>query len=571
MIRDGWRAIAPLLAARRREFWRLAGLAGALACMILAAVFLLARLAAGAEFGLTGVAASCVFLAGGIVWAGYKACAVMAGLKSDLAGEWLRELVPRVLFAQKLLEYDRSGGSVVRALDADVQTAASACAVTGPSAVLWSAGLLAPLALAYFIRPEFGVIALLIPVLCFLPLAYQFEKLRAGSARAAAAAIRRLDRILETMRRLDGIKACGREEETAAAYEASLPGYAAESEEDGIAVFAAKLFVAVMPVLLAFFALLRAAGIYSDGYSNPASLFAAVSLIALMAFAVSRIAALVRELARQSVSLACIRRLFESYEPVRRHTGKPLILSGGDIALSGVGLESGGRPVFSRVTLSIPTGKHIAVAGASASGKTAFVRMLAKLAAPQAGRIDIDGQNIYELSLSSFRAKVAFVPETPDIFTGTLEENIRFGAALDGAQLAAAAEAAGLARFIASMPAGLATPVSPGMTELTASVRARIMLARALCGRPRILILDTIMQPLAPFEEAAFFTALRRFSPGMTVIAVAGRRSSAVCADYICALRGVNGVTLYQAGAAGADNFLDGVFGAGAAGVKLAR
>ena len=194
-------------------------------------------------------------------------------------------------------------------------------------------------------------------------------------------------------------------------------------------------------------------------------------------------------------------------------------------------------PIFSGVSLRIRSGETVAVMGATGCGKTAFAGLIPRFYDPDAGTVLIDGLDVISYSREALLGKVSFALQKSELFSATVRENISWGKpdATDE-EIRAAAAAAQADEFIAKLPEGYDTLLTEGGTSLSGGQRQRIALARAILKPAEILILDDATSALDTKTEAAFFSALSRFAPGVTKIVVAQRISTARRADRIIVL-----------------------------------
>jgi len=198
-----------------------------------------------------------------------------------------------------------------------------------------------------------------------------------------------------------------------------------------------------------------------------------------------------------------------------------------------------GRPVLRDVSLSIQPGELIALVGPSGAGKSTLLSLLLRFADPDRGRVLLDGRDIREATLASLRAQVALVPQDPLIVRGTVADTIRYGRLdADDVAVAAAAEAAGAAGFIAALPEGYATEVGPRGARLSGGQRQRLAIARALVRDAPLLLLDEATAALDTLAEARLRETLDRLAAGRTTLLVAHRLSTARWADRIVVLDG---------------------------------
>ncbi len=193
-----------------------------------------------------------------------------------------------------------------------------------------------------------------------------------------------------------------------------------------------------------------------------------------------------------------------------------------------------GRRVLHGIDLFAPAGAHVAIVGETGSGKSTFVRLLARLADPLDGRILYDGVDLREVSAASRRRRIRMVPQDGFLFDMTVLENVLAGR--EGAterDVRAAFEELGLGEWVASLPEGLHTRVGERGEALSVGERQLVSLARAQIGDPGLLILDEATSAVDPATERRISEALRRLSAGRTSITIAHRLSTAESAERI--------------------------------------
>ena len=212
---------------------------------------------------------------------------------------------------------------------------------------------------------------------------------------------------------------------------------------------------------------------------------------------------------------------------------------GGEVRFTDVSFRHGARSEgLSDVSFAAAPGTTVALVGPSGAGKTTLVRLAMRMIDPQSGRVAIDGVDLRDLKFSALREAVALVPQDVALFNDTLEANIAFGRPdATPTEIAAAAEAAELSAFVASLPEGMATKVGERGLKLSGGERQRVGLARALLADPRVLILDEATSALDSRTEAAIQQTLRRARKGRTTLVVAHRLSTIADADEILVLR----------------------------------
>jgi ABC-type bacteriocin/lantibiotic exporter with double-glycine peptidase domain len=165
------------------------------------------------------------------------------------------------------------------------------------------------------------------------------------------------------------------------------------------------------------------------------------------------------------------------------------------LRLRQVSYAHGGRvPVLDALELDVPPGDRVALIGGPGSGKSALADVLTGLRAPTSGAVELDGVDLRQRSSDVLRETVELVRE-PQLFDGTLEDNVRLGRE-DPRAVRELLDALGLLDELSSLPQGLATYVSGAHSPLHAGQALRLAVARALLGRPRLLVLDEVLDDL---------------------------------------------------------------------------
>ncbi|MBI4614044.1 MAG: ABC transporter ATP-binding protein [Planctomycetes bacterium] len=196
------------------------------------------------------------------------------------------------------------------------------------------------------------------------------------------------------------------------------------------------------------------------------------------------------------------------------------------------------RPVLQGVDLHATPGRTIALVGPSGSGKSTFVKLLPRFYDVSRGRVSIDGKDVRDLSLGDLRRQIAIVPQDGVLFSGTIEENIRYGR-LDATagEVRAAALQSDAHGFIEALPEGYATRVGEGGATLSGGERQRIALARAFLKDAPILVLDEATSSLDSASENSIQQALSRLRLGRTAFVIAHRLATVLSADRIAVFR----------------------------------
>jgi thiol reductant ABC exporter CydD subunit len=195
------------------------------------------------------------------------------------------------------------------------------------------------------------------------------------------------------------------------------------------------------------------------------------------------------------------------------------------------------RDALGEVDLVLHPGETVALVGESGGGKSTLAALLLRFADPSSGRILVGADDLSTLDAAGWRRRIAYVPQRPTLFRGTIAENIRLGdASADDAGVRHAAELAGAHEFVARLPDGYATLVGDGGRSLSTGERRRIALARAFLRDAPLVILDEPTADLDPASAGAVHTAIDRIRAGRTALLVAHRPELAALADRIVSI-----------------------------------
>ena len=214
-----------------------------------------------------------------------------------------------------------------------------------------------------------------------------------------------------------------------------------------------------------------------------------------------------------------------------------------DIVLADFGVRlPDGRPLLGSIDLELAAGAHIAILGASGAGKTSLIEAMARLRLHD-GRMLVGGAAPEEMGEAALRQVMAFVPQRPRLFAGSIADNIRLGRRdASDAEIIVAAETACLSRVLARAPLGLATPLGDGGLGLSGGEIQRVALARLYLRDPAVILLDEPTAHLDRHTEAEVIERLLDFAAGRTLIAAT--HSAAVAAGMDRAYRLVGGALL---------------------------
>ncbi len=192
------------------------------------------------------------------------------------------------------------------------------------------------------------------------------------------------------------------------------------------------------------------------------------------------------------------------------------------------------RPILHDVSFAIADGRSVAVVGRSGAGKSTLARLLFRFYDVSGGRVAVNGQDIRSVTQESLRAAIGIVPQDTVLFNDTIYYNIVYGR-IDATHddVIAAARAAHIHDFIASLPDGYQTRVGERGLKLSGGEKQRVAIARALLKNPRILIFDEATSALDSRSEKAIQAELARIAASRTTLVIAHRLSTVVDADEI--------------------------------------
>src|SRR3954452_3401340 len=206
----------------------------------------------------------------------------------------------------------------------------------------------------------------------------------------------------------------------------------------------------------------------------------------------------------------------------------------GEVALERVSFAyDAARPVLDDVSLRVSPGEHVAVVGSSGAGKSTIGALIARFYDPVAGRVEIDGRDARDWTLRWLRDQIGILLQDTVLFTGTVAENIAYGATATREEIVAAARAAGAHDFIARLPGGYDQALGPQGVGLSGGQRQRLGIARVLLRNPPILLLDEPTTGLDALSEANLVGSLRELMRGRTTIIVTHSMALAANADRV--------------------------------------
>lgn len=341
-------------------------------------------------------------------------------------------------------------------------------------------------------------------------------------------------RIEEGAKGIRVIKAFGRWREVHAVYEAECRTIR-DIQLDRIKLHTKFVWLlGVVPNLTLTMVLLAGVLAVGSGGLTLGGLVAFVSYVLMLVFPLDMLG-WIMALAGEAESAAV--RVYEVFDTVPAIGDQPgaveLTDVRGAIRFEGAGFtyEESDRTALTGIDLDVAPGETIAIVGATGCGKTTLATLLTRLYDPTEGRITIDGHDLRHVTVRSLRAHVAFAFEEPTLFSASVRENLLMGKpdATDDEVLAALHVAQ--AQFALDLPWGLDTRIGEQGLSLSGGQRQRLALARAIIGRPRVLVLDDPLSALDVHTEALVQDGLRPLLRDSTVFLVVHRPSTVALAD----------------------------------------
>lgn len=267
---------------------------------------------------------------------------------------------------------------------------------------------------------------------------------------------------------------------------------------------------------------------------------AAITYLTQVLHGVMMMSMMFQTLAKASASANRLREVLETDPVIKSGSVSLSDKTGGTVSFKNVSFsypETKGRPVISDLTLDIKSGESVAILGATGSGKSSLVNLIPRFYDCTAGEVLVDGVNVKDCKLDELRKKVGIVLQKSELFSGTVEDNIKWGDKnATHEEVISAAQAAQADEFIQKIPAGYEGIIAEKGASLSGGQKQRLSISRAVLKNPEILILDDSTSALDLGTEAKLRAEIDRKMNGTTLIIIAQRIQSVKSCDRIAVL-----------------------------------
>lgn len=266
-------------------------------------------------------------------------------------------------------------------------------------------------------------------------------------------------------------------------------------------------------------------------------LMACVNYMTQVLFALGMVSNILNSAVRAVASSARVQEIFNevpAQQEGKVHKNIPELE--GNIVFGQVSFAYAGtaRPAVQEASFVVKAGETVGIIGPTGSGKTTLVNLVPRFYDATKGQILVGGWDVTQVPMAQLRRMIAIVPQKALLFTGTIEENLRWGnKQAKREEIYQAAKAACADTFVKKFPEGYATQLGQGGVNLSGGQKQRLSIARALIKKPKILILDDCTSALDASTEAKVLSGIRKEAAGMTVLLVSQRIATVMKADHI--------------------------------------
>lgn len=262
-----------------------------------------------------------------------------------------------------------------------------------------------------------------------------------------------------------------------------------------------------------------------------------LSFLRLISTVLLEIGTIYQRLQQTRGALTRLTPLLQPAQITNQPSARPLPTARGHVRFEQINLEIDGTCLLDNVTLDVPAGTVVGLVGATGSGKTMLVNLLARVTDPTAGRVLVDGIDVREYDLQQLRDAIAYVPQSTFLFSKPLSENVRMGRAdLADDELERTLHISRMDNDLPQLPYGLETLVGEKGVMLSGGQKQRVAIARAIIRDPAILVLDDALSSVDTQTAADILTDLRDVVQTRTSFIIAHRMATVKDADLIVVL-----------------------------------
>ena len=279
----------------------------------------------------------------------------------------------------------------------------------------------------------------------------------------------------------------------------------------------------------------------NEGGQTPGSIMAAITYLTQILGGIGFLANIFQTFTRAKASADRINEVMHSDPSVTDGADTQRESARGTVEFRDVSFAYPGttQNILEHIDLTVRQGETLAIIGATGSGKSTLIDLIPRFYDASSGEVLVDGRNVRDYPLHNLREKISVVMQRTELYSRSIEENIRWGAAdAEPAQIKSAAQTAQADDFICETQYGYYTPVTEGGHSLSGGQKQRISVARAILKPHEILIFDDATSALDLRTEASLYEALRKQDPDSTKIIIAQRIASVRNADRIVVLDG---------------------------------
>ena len=268
-------------------------------------------------------------------------------------------------------------------------------------------------------------------------------------------------------------------------------------------------------------------------------LMASVNYMGQVLFALNMISNIINNAVRAIASSERIEEVLNE-RPSQKQPDNPVIMDiNGEVRFDKVNFtyRGAGREALDDISFTVKPGETIGIIGPTGSGKSTLINLIPRFYDTTDGCVSVDGCDVCMIEAKALREAIAVVPQKSLLFTGTIEENLRWGR--ENASMEEVKEAARIAcaeEFIEKSPDGYQTLLGQGGVNLSGGQKQRLSLARALLRKPKILILDDVTSALDAATESRVLKGLADMEGAMTIFLISQRISTVMRADHILCL-----------------------------------